>query len=874
MNPDERPNPDELLRAIQEEEKRTALGKLKIFFGMSAGVGKTYTMLEEAHQRLHEGIRLVVGTINTHGRLETEKVLEGLPILPEKWVEFKGKAFQELDLEKILETKPQLVLIDELAHTNVPGSKHAKRWQDVIEILDAGIDVYTTLNVQHLESRKDLVESITGISMHETVPDLVLERATAIEIVDITPLELLQRLKEGKVYLGDQSTIAAENFFKEDNLTALREIALRFTAEKVEHDLHSMMALGKGWKTRERIMVAISPAYSSQQLIRLARRQAFELDAPWIAVYIDTGIKLDAENQAKLNQNMQLAQELGAEVITVSESDISSGLQKAARQNNVTRLVIGRPTERTFFERVLKKSFLEQLEEDNKQMDILILRQDKLLGIYQRSFPTFHFKSPAVSYFLSVGMIAVATLLGYFIAPFSGYKAVGFIYLITILILSLFVGQGPVFVGAFLSALSWDFLFIPPQFTPYISDPEDIALVATYFLTALTVGLLTSRNRKKDLTLTRKEERLENLYDIGREIAKSPNLESLRLNVTNKLKTLFGADFDIFCVGGNNQLSLESSSPLSETDRSAALWCYQNGKTAGWSTDTLPSAESLFLPIISLKKTLGVLRISPKSQTSFSKDEIDFLKGIAGQIGIYLEGILSLELEQSHHYMIQVEKLHNAIFRSLSKGFYVPLEKMSQSIEKLSDSARGSEEKNLFHELFQSQKNLKMIVDNILMISRLESGFVKFEKKKNSINELLNKSLEESKGQINDHPISIVKNDEEMFFDFDFDLMKTAIKNLLINAMEYSPVGSPIEVQLEILETEFKISVIDSGPGIPSELIPYIFEKFYRLPGAQYEGIGLGLTIVKDIMALHQGKMEVNNHEGKGTIFSLILPKS
>ena len=875
MNTDDRPDPDQLLKEVQKEEIKTLLGRLKIFFGMSAGVGKTYAMLEEAHQRINDGTSLVVATVNTHGRQETEKILEGLPVLPEKWVEFKGKAFRELDVEKILETRPQLVLIDELAHTNVPGSKHAKRWQDVVEILDAGIDVYTTLNVQHLESRKDLVESITGISVHETVPDLILERASAIEIVDITPEELLQRLKEGKVYLGDQSIVAAENFFQQDHLTALREIALRFTAEKVDHDLHGILAMGKGWKTRERLMVAVSPAHSSQQLIRSARRLAFELDAPWVAVYVDTGIKLSGEDQARLNKNLQLAQELGAEILTVNDLDVPHALQLVAKQKNITRLVIGRPAELPPFKNFFQKSLIDRLEQENKQMDILILRQDKLLSVYQRSFPRFHLTSPALSYAAAFGAVFSITVIGYFLTPFIGYQSVGFIYLIGIMLLSLFVGQGPIFLAALLSALSWDFFFIPPLFKPQISSPEDIALVIAYFIAASIVGLLTSSNREKELYLSRREEKLGNLYEIMSEIAKSPNFQYLRLNVGAKLKGLFGGEFDILVKGGNNQLALDSRLPLLnlETEKAAAIWCFRNGKPAGWSTDTLPSADALYLPIKFSRETIGVLMALPKNQNAFSTDEMYFLQKVAEQLGLYLERIVFEENLQSQNYSMQVEKLHNAIFRSLSKGFYAPLDRMSAIYKQLSEKAKGPEEQLLFQEVGEAQNNLKRIVDNILTISRLESGFVYFDKKRQSVKALLQETLNELETEMTGLLVTKETPDEDLFFDFDMDLMKIALKNLLINAMEYSPADSPIQLTVQVLETEFSISVIDEGPGIPDELIPFIFEKFYRLPGTQYEGIGLGLTIVKDIMELHQGRMDVQSNQGKGTIFSLILPK-
>lgn len=873
---EERLNPDELLKAIQQDEKQLSLGKLKIFFGMSAGVGKTYAMLEEAHQRMSEGVNLIVGVVNTHGRQETEKVLEGLPLIPEKWIEYRGKAFKELDLDKILELKPQLVLIDELAHTNVPGSKHPKRWQDVVEILDAGIDVYTTLNVQHLESRKDIVESITGIKVQETVPDLILERATAIEIIDIPPFELLQRLKEGKVYLGDQSLVAAQNFFQEDRLTALRELALRFTAEKVDHDLHGILALGKGWKTHEHLMVAISSAYSSLQLIRAARRLAFELDAPWTTVYVNTGTELNAEDQARLNRHLQLARDLGAEVITTNDLDIVNALQRIARQKNITRLVIGRPRQRPFFQRFFRKSMIERLEQENKQMDILILRQDKLVSIYKQVIPSFQFTSSAFSYAIVFGVGLVVTSLGYVLNPLIGYKAVGFIFLVAILILSLFVGQGPILIAAILSALSWDFLFIPPTFELMMKkDPNDAILVLVYFFAAIIVGVLNTRIREKDLFLHRREEKMENLYEVMREISKSSNFQYLKLNVVAKLKSLFAGDFDILIKGSDNQLVFESqkSNINQETDRAAALWCFQKGKTAGWSTDTLPSAKAIYFPIKFAKAPLGVLVYSPQEQKPLSEDEIDFLNNVTEQLGLYLERYVFEERVLNLNYTMQVEKLHNAIFRSLSKGFYEPLDRISAISQRLMAIAKSNEEKALAHEMDQTGKYLKMIVDNILTISQLESGFVQFEKQKYSVKNLIEETVQGVKSIINSRSILLELPEQELFFDFDYQLMKAALSNLLINAMEYSPQDKPIRIRMEVGETEFKLSVIDEGFGISKEMIPYIFEKFYRQPETKTPGIGLGLTIVKDVVEIHKGRIEVQSIEGKGTEFSLILPK-
>ncbi len=609
---------------------------------MAPGVGKTYAMLEEAHLRFSEGVRLLVGVIKTHGRQETEKLLEGLPILPEKPIEYKGKVFTELDLDGILEAAPQLVLIDELAHTNIPGSKHPKRWQDVVDILDAGINVYTTLNVQHLESRKDLVEGIAGIQVHETVPDLILERASEVEIIDLPPTELLKRLKEGKVYLGDQSVTAAQNFFQEGHLMALREIALRLTAEKVDHDLHGILAFGKGWKTRERLMVAISPAHSSQQLIRAARRMAFELDAPWVAAYVHTGESLSPETQARVNKHLQLARELGAEVMSVEDVDVANALQRIAKQKNITRLVLERPSEPRWFRSGLGHSLVDRLVRENSQMDILILRQDKLTSVYKQTIPSFQFSSTALTYGMAVMTVILATLIAFPLSSVIGYKVVGFLFLVVILILGLFLGSGPTMLAALLSALSWDVLFIPPLFMYRLSDSEDFALMVIYFFAAGIVGVLANRIRAQDLLIRRREKNIARLYDIMREMAKATDLDDIKMSVEAKLKGIFNADFDVFVRKDLHTLALEGQSTevYQETDRAAALWCLRSGRMAGWSTDTLPSAQALYVPIIGVQGVVGVLMYRPKDQKPLSIDDLHLLQNVAEQLSIYLERFL------------------------------------------------------------------------------------------------------------------------------------------------------------------------------------------------------------------------------------------
>ncbi|CUI17987.1 osmosensitive K+ channel signal transduction histidine kinase [Candidatus Protochlamydia naegleriophila] len=873
IDEDDRLSPDEILKAIQKQESQKELGKLKIFFGMSAGVGKTYSMLQEAQQRLKEGVNVVIGTINTHGRKETEALLEGLPIIPEKWVKYKDTVFEELDLETIIDTKPELVLVDELAHTNMPGSKHPKRWQDVIEILDAGIDVYTTLNVQHIESRKDIVESLTGIQIRETVPDLILERATSIELIDIPPPELLRRLQEGKVYLGEQSRVAAENFFQEENLMALREIALRFTAEKVDHDLHGMLH-GKGWKTRERLMVAISASPSSEQLIRAARRLSFELDAPWIAVHIDTGVRLNDQDQARLNRHFNLARELGAEVITTHDLDIAAALQRIARQRDITRIVIGRPPKKKFNPWTLfQGSFIDRLENENKHIDIVILRQEKLTNIYQRAVSTYQMTSPWSAYGLAIAFGIVITAVGLAVSPLIGYKSVGFIFLLGILILSFFVGRGPIFLAAVLSAVCWDLLFIPPLFTQTISDPEDITLVIIYFFVAAIMGTMTSRMREQDQFLHKREENTERLYEIERDIANATNLQYLRLNVCSRLENMFSGKFDILTKSPDNQLIIDGQLPLlkEEKERVAADWVFQNGKVGGWSTDTLPSAEGIYFPIKFSKSTVGVLVYFPKRGRSLSMEEMSFIQTVAQQLGIYLERYIFEERVSRQDYTRQIERMHQSIFHSLNRSFYTPLKEISKINHQIQQAELSPHIRSLVSKMEQFISNIKFTVDNIIAMSELESGFVHFDRKKHAIKELIEHSLNETKPFVNGHPIKLKLPSQPMFLPFDFNLLKLALNNLLLNAIEYSPSSSPIFIKVQVLENEFWLSVIDEGPGIPEDVSPLIFDKFYHV-SSESKGLGLGLAIVKSVVDIHQRKIEVKNREEKGTEFSLILP--
>lgn len=875
MNEEGQPDPDTLLKAIQQEENKKKLGKLKIFFGMSAGVGKTYAMLEEAQRRLKDGVNIVIGTINTHGRKETEDLLKGLPIIPEKWIKYKDTVFEELDLETILQSKPTIVAVDELAHTNVPGSRHAKRWQDVIELLDRGIDVYTTLNVQHVESRKDLVESFAGIQIRETVPDLLLERASAIELIDISPEELLQRLKDGKVYLGNQSQIAANNFFKEDTLTALREIALRFTAEKVDHDLHSILSQGKGWKTREKLMVAISSSPSSQQLIRRTRRRAFELDAPWVAIYVDQGKILSDEEQKTLTSHLNLAQELGAEVVTTYDTDISEALQTIARSKNVTQLIVGHSDHRGLWN-FFHKSLIDQIEEKNPQLDVVILRGDPLQKIYQGIFtyPTLT-KTFFYEYGLVIASVIAIVLFGLWLSPFVGYKTVGHIFLLDILLLGFFVSPPAIFFAAIVSTLSWNFFFMPPNLSFALPHGEDLALSIIYFCTAAILGVSTSHIHKQDELLKLREKKLEHLYEIEKVIALSTNFQSLRMNISSHLQSIFNGYFDILIKNRiENTLIVDSQLPMlqDEKETATALWAYQNGKMVGWSTPTLPSAKGLYIPIPFANITLGVLAYIPSRERPLATTEVNFLQTVAQQIGAFLDRYLSKEQLENQVYALQAEKLHTSILQSISKEFRTPIHQIFEAVHLLQRDSSFTNNKSYVETIDKATKNVELMVNNLLASAELKSGFVKLHMNQHNIKEFIDCSLNELAPYLQEHPLQVLFPANPIFLFFDPRLMKISFTNILIYAATLTPTKKAILIEGMNEDSFFKIMLSMDGASLSQQEVDKLFEKSPHLINRNFLGDREGLILANSIIAIHGGKLIVEILEKKGVRISVFLP--
>ncbi len=881
---DGRPDPDALLQAISEEEQKATVSPLRIFLGMSAGVGKTYAMLRAALERARDGADVVIGVVETHGRSETMALAELLPLIPRKEIMYKGVAIKEMDLDAIIARKPQLVLVDELAHTNAPGSRHQKRYQDVLELLAAGIEVYTTVNVQHLESRKDLVEQITGVAIRETVPDSILERATQIELIDITPAQLLRRLKEGKVYLGEKAEQAARHFFKPDSLTALREIALRVTAERVDQELQQFPDLRQTsgpWQTNERLMVAVSHSPYSEKLIRATRRLAYNLEAPWVAVHIDAGITLSDEDQAQLVKNIELARELNAEVITTTDTDVPTALRRIARQKNVTQIVVGRPAKRWVWDVLEGGTLLDRLVRESVEVDVHVIRQDGKPK-YRPPFLTKieHFTKPITYWNIFLFLAGLSITCG-LLSSLIGYLAVGFIFLLGVLGVGLFSTIGPTLFVAVLSAFIWDYFFIPPKFVLTIKEPADAILILIYLISAVVTGFLTSRIRSHERILREREDRTNTLFEISQDIAGSRNKDEFLSKINARVGRLLDGACSIIVASADGQLMTDEFKPyspqphLSEKEQAVASWAFNSGRKAGWSTETLSEAKALYVPLKAPDRNVGVIVYQPKSRRKLSLEQENMLHSIATQLAISLERHFFEKRIREADRLKESEKIHQTLLSSISHEMRTPLTAILGTASALDDDANSknpSYVRELARQLLDSGYRLNRVIENLLDMSRLGSGAMALDLQWQDLHDVVSVTLKKLEKSLSQHSITVKMPDDLPLVRMDFKLMEHALTNLLLNAATYSPPGTPILVSAQRKGQMVDISVEDNGPGIPENLLGKVFEKFFRAPGTPPGGVGLGLSIVKNIAEIHNGRVRVHNRPEGGACFTIELP--
>lgn len=887
MNEERRLDPDALLRNIKESDRRSSEGKLRVFLGMSAGVGKTYAMLKAAHQRFNEGLDVVIGVAVTHGRVETEALLSGLLLIPLKKIRYRETDFEELDLDAILARKPKLVIIDELAHSNAAGSRHEKRYQDVLEILDAGIDVYTALNVQHLESRKDSVEAITGISIRETVPDSILERASLVELVDIAPTELLKRLKEGKVYLGDKAERAADHFFKVDRLTALREIALRMTAERVDQELQNMASVRlepNPWQTNERLLVAVSHSPYSEKLIRATRRLAYNLEAPWIAVHVNTGLTLSDKDQAQLMKNLNLARELKAEVISTTEIDVTSALKRICRTKNVTQVIVGRPTKSWLREIVEGGSLLDRLIQEISDVDVHVIRKDHEINHSPSLTEEIsHYKSETgpVKYWYTFCFIMAISVVCFAIEGLIGYRAVGFVFLLAVLIAGMFGSIGAVLFSAALSATTWNFFFIPPRFTFNIQEPDDIILCISFFVVALITGFLANRIRFHERLIREREERTNFLYEILRDIANAQEKSEFITKVAQRVGNLLKADCGVILKSASGELQFDKTNAygvsLSEKETAVVLWSFQNQKQAGWSTDTLSQSKALYIPMKGSTETIGVFVFQPfKRFRKLDLEQRNLLYSITRQLGVSIERHFLTKRLAENQRLKDSEELHQTLLNSISHEMRTPLTVMLGTAAELENDQKAKDftyVKEAAHNLVEAGDRLNRVIENLLDMSRLSSGILSLKLEWHDLSDLIGVVISKNTKNLKKFKIMTEGLEDMTLVKIDFRLMEHAISNLLLNAATYSPPETQIKMRLIKEKKKLILEIEDEGPGIPQEFTTKIFDKFYRVPGTPTGGTGLGLSIVKSIVEFHNGSVSFQNREPHGSCFRIELPR-
>ena len=848
---------------MKRDETASARGKLKIFFGMCPGVGKTYAMLQAARQKQTQGTEVVIGIVETHGRKETEALLDGLPIVPRAKLEYRGTTLTEMDLDAILLWHPGLAVVDELAHTNTPGSRHPKRYQDVLELLDAGIDVFTTLNVQHIESRRDTVQQITGVLMRETIPDPILDLADEIVLVDLTPEQLRSRLAEGKVYLGERAAAAAENFFRESNLIALREMALRLVAEHVDRDLRDIMQeqrIAGPWKSGDRLLVAVRGSPFSEKLIRYTRRLAATMEASWIVANIETPRPLSEAEQTRLTKYLGLARQLGAEVISTPGQDVGEALLRIAQQHNVTQIVLGKPAESRWARFFRRRSPVDWLIRHSGDIDIHMIRSDETPARPRRSLDERLEIIPWREFGVALAIAAAVTGICLAIFAYTGYWAVALFYLLAVTLAATGLRRGPTLFLAALSGLLWDFLFIPPRFTFYIGQFHDVMMFVAYFVIALVVGNLTSRLREREQTERRGQERATSLYRLTKALASSRDLSEALTQVVPLIKQSFQADAAIW-LRDQEGLSLHPASvlPFSQKSESVAVWTFQKKQAAGKSTDTLPDADELHLPLVAGDRPEGVLAVRMTQTPTVEQREL--LDTFAAQLAVFVNKERALQESREAQVARQSQKLQKTLFDSVSHELKTPLAAMSVALQQPQPDRA---------ELQQAVRRLTRTVDHLLDATRLESGLLQPVREWCDPGELLREAV--TLAGLKEHAVKInVAKDLPVVF-VDAHLIEQALAALLSNAIAHGTSEQPIEVRAARDDSTLVFSVADHGPGFAPGEENKVFEKFYRGPGTPAGGLGLGLSIARQLVEAHSGLIVAQNRVEGGARFSVRLP--
>jgi two-component system sensor histidine kinase KdpD len=891
---DNRPDPDTLLARVRAEEAQQGRGKLKIFFGATAGVGKTYAMLEAAHARCKEGVDVVVGWVDTHGRAETEALLAALAVLPRRSVAYRGTTLEAFDLDAALARRPALLLVDELAHTNAPGSRHAKRWQDVEELLDAGIDVYTTVNVQHLESLNDVVAQITGVLVRETVPDSILDQADEVELIDLPPDELLQRLREGKVYVPEQAGRALDHFFSKGNLIALRELALRRTADRVDAQMQvyrATHAITETWPTTERILVCVSPSPLSARLVRATRRMAARLRAEWLAVSVETpaSLRLPEADRDRVVHTLRLAEQLGAESVTLSGENVSEELLNYARTRNVSKIVVGKPR-RPRWKEIVFGSVVDELARNTDDIDVYVIS-----GEHDDSRPP-SLRLPArtssgSAYGWALAVVMGCTTLDWLLFPAFEKANLAMVYLLGVTVVAMRGERFAALLASVLSVAAFDFFFVSPRFSFAVTDLEYLVTFAVMLLVALVISTLTVRLRQQAEAARHRERRTAALYALSRELASTPDIDGLLRAAARHLHEVFESQvrlllpdatghlrqWDAGADGLSSGLGRQALFALDTKERAVAQWVYEHRQMAGLGTATLPSAAALYVPMLGTGGAVGVLGVRPAApRRLLAPEQLHLLETFANQTALGIERATLAGEAQQAQVQVATERLRNSLLSTVSHDLRTPLTAIAGAASGLLEE-NAPLDPSTRHELCQTiaeeAHRLNRLVNNLLEMTRLEAGAIQVHKEWQPLEEVIGAALTRLEAQLHERPLTTHFPADLLLVPLDSVLIEQVLINLLDNAVKYTPPGSPIALTAWATEEAVTVEVADQGPGLPPGEEQRIFDKFYRVQRPPMpSGSGLGLTICRGLVEAHGGQMWAENRPGGGTVLRFTLP--
>jgi two-component system sensor histidine kinase KdpD len=772
-----------------------------------------------------------------------------------------------------------VVLVDELAHTNAPGSRHTKRYHDVQEILENGINVYTTLNVQHLESRSDTVAQITGIIVRETLPDEIFENADEIELVDLTPDELLVRLSEGKVYAPERSREAIENFFRKGNITALREMALRIVADRVDRQLHDYMQhkrIRGPWKTGLHLLVAVGPSPYSGKLLRWAKTLSYSMGANIQAIYVETLHILSPKEKEQLDKNIKLAKQLGIKVRIITNNDIVRAIVDFALKENITHIIVGKPRVRNLISLLRLGRFVNRLIRYSGNIDVYILGSDnQSKDKFRERFSVPPFTSTIRQYLIIPIIVLLSAVVCYLVKDFIGYQVVSFLLLFLVSILALFFGTGPILLAATLSAFIWDFFFIPPQFTIHIERAEDALMFVMFFIIALLNGILTSRIRRQEKRIRIREERTHALYQLTREFTMVSGIDEVTKIAVQYIKKYFRFECAILLKNDQNQLenqaNHETNIKLSGNDQSVAAWVFRHASKAGKHTDTLPSADYTFYPLTGNNNNMGVIAVGQPGL--FTQGEEQFWEAFLSQISGKYEREFLRNVAKNTFILNESDKLYKTLFNSISHELRIPVATIMGASDTLLAQSYSEETRHkLYDEINTASVRLNRLIENLLNMSRLESGRITPRPDWCDVHDLANKIAVNLEHELLPYKLTTVIPKDMPLVLIDFGLIEQVIHNLVLNATQNSPEGTRIRLKFFYDSDKLTIQVMDRGNGFPASELSSVFNKFYRGKEAKAGGTGLGLSIVKGFVEAHHGSVVAENRSNGGAIFTIRIP--